>query len=237
MLKITGLRVTCGNKNIIDGVDLSLGEGKILGVIGQSGCGKTTLLKSIIRLPQKGMSITSGSIEFCGTDLLTLTNADMTTIRGRQIGFIFQNAQSSFSPVRKIESQIVEMLQTHENISKKQARNQMYEMFLRMKLTDYERIATSYPFELSGGMNQRVAIAVAMLLKPKLLLADEPTSALDVVLQRSIIEEMIELCKSENTAIIIVSHNTGLLKDIVHNAVEMSDGKIKDRFTIAPPTK
>ncbi len=230
MLNITDLRITCDNKNIIDGIDLSLAEGEILGILGQSGCGKTTLLKSIIGLPSKRMQVTSGSIEFCGLNLLKLAATDMTAIRGRQIGFIFQNSQSSFSPVRRIESQITELLCTHENITKKQAKERMYDMFDRMKFTDCERVATSYPFELSGGMNQRVAIAAAMMLKPKLLLADEPTSALDVMLQRRIIEEMTELCKSQNTAIIIVSHNIGLLKDIVHSAIVISDGKIRDRY-------
>ncbi len=228
LLEISNLSVTYGDKFILTNASIAVNKGEIIGIFGDSGCGKTTLLKSIVGILPPTMVRKSGSIVYNGKDITALSPLDLRKTRGKDIGFVFQNSENSFCPVRTVESQLVELIRAHERVTKHSAKERIYEMFARMNFSDVKRVASSYPFELSGGMNQRVGIAAAMLLKPGLLLADEPTSALDEKLQKCIIDEMVDVCNDLNTTVILVSHNRSLLNDIAHRCFEVENGFVRN---------
>ena len=183
--------------------------GEICSIVGESGSGKTTVIRSILGLLPSGGKVTKGDILFEGESLLQYSKKQWRELRGTQISMIFQDSGAMINPIRKIRSQYVEYIRAHKNISKKDAFDMAVEMLEKMRLPDGKRIMESYPFELSGGMCQRVGIAMAMTFQPKLLLADEPTSALDVTTQAQIVRQMMELRDDFGTGIIVVTHNIG----------------------------
>lgn len=225
ILKLKDVSVSYGDINILKNINLSLKRGEILGIVGESGSGKSTLIKSIIGLLDEN-SFIDGGIDFEGKDLTTLPSKEYRLLKGSQISMIFQNPAEFFNPIRKISKQFIETIRSHKDISKEEIKQKTIETFKFLGLNDAERIWNSYPFELSGGMNQRVAIALSIMLEPKLLLADEPTSSLDVTVQAQVVAELMKLRDKLNTSIILVTHNMGVVSYMSDNIGVMYGGQI-----------
>lgn len=227
LLEVKSLTVKYdGERNIINNINMDVGYKEIVGVVGESGSGKTTLIRSIINLLSSGGEIVSGEIIFNGEDISKYSKQNWTNIRGNEICMIFQNCGSSLNPIKKIGSQFIESIRSHIDISKKEAIKKAEETLRKMGFNDSTRIMNAYPFQLSGGMKQRVGIAMALAMEPKLILADEPTSALDVITQTQIIKELMELRNNFNTSIIIVTHNIGCAAYMADRIMVMNDGEI-----------
>lgn len=194
----------------VSNVSFDVEKGEIISLVGESGSGKTTMIRAILGLLPPGGKVTEGQIILDGKDLLSLSEHEMENIRGKEISMIFQDVGQSMDPVKLIKSQYIEAIKVHEDISKEESYDKAVEMLRRMHLPDAKRVMASYPFELSGGMKQRVGIAMGMTAQPKLLLADEPTSALDVTIQAQVVREMKELRDKYGVTIILVTHNMGV---------------------------
>ena len=225
ILNLKNLSVSYGDINILKDIDLSLKEGEILGIVGESGSGKSTLIKSIMGILDENASI-DGEINFEGKDLTSLSLKDYRKIKGNEISMIFQNPTEYFNPTRKISKQFIETIRSHNDISKQEIQKKAINTFKFLGLQDGKKIWNSYPFELSGGMNQRVAIALSIMLEPKILLADEPTSALDVTVQAQVVKELLKLRHKLNTSIILVTHNIGVASYMSNNIAVMYGGRI-----------
>lgn len=227
MLKIKNITVQYGNNDpVIEDFNMNMKQGQIISIVGESGCGKTTFLRAITGLLSGDGKITKGDIIFKDKSLLNYSKKQWREYRGSEISIIFQDCGNMLNPIRSIGSQFIEYILCHEKISKKEAYDKAVDMLVKMKLSNSENIMKSYPFQLSGGMRQRVGIAMAMTFKPKLLIADEPTSALDVTTQAQIISQMIELRNNYNTSIIIVTHNLGIATYMSDKIIVMKEGKI-----------
>ena len=233
MLDIKAISVVYG-KNPLPAVrdfSLQMKLGEIVSIVGESGSGKTTLIRAVLgSLPGSGY-ISQGDILFEGRSLPGLGAEEWRDLRGTGISMIFQDSGAMLNPVRRIGSQYVEYIRTHQKMTKKEAWARGVEMLERMRLPEGDHIMRSYPFQLSGGMRQRVGIAMAMTFQPKLLLADEPTSALDVTTQAQIVRQMLELRDSCNTGIIVVTHNIGVAAYMADRIVVMKEGSIVDEGT------
>ncbi|ABR47331.1 oligopeptide/dipeptide ABC transporter, ATPase subunit [Alkaliphilus metalliredigens QYMF] len=226
LLQIKDLTVGYGNIEIVKDINFTLKRGEILGIVGESGCGKSTLLKAIMQLSGTGVVTKKGSILFEGTDMLSISKEELRRIRGNRLGVVFQNPGGSLNPLRKIKHQFIETMQSHRKINKKEAYKSILNILSRLDLEDGERILNSFPFELSGGMNQRVAIALAMIMEPELILADEPTSALDVTVQVQVVEELLKLRERFFTSIIMITHNMGVVAKIADKIGVMYAGEM-----------
>ena len=196
-----------------------------ISIVGGSGSGKSTLIKSIMGILDENASI-DGEINFEGKDLASLSLKDYRKIKGKEISMIFQNPTEYFNPTRKISKQFIETIRSHNDISKQEIQKKSINTFKFLGLQDGKKIWNSYPFELSGGMNQRVAIALSIMLEPKILLADEPTSALDVTVQAQVVKELLKLRQKLNTSIILVTHNIGVASYMSDNIGVMYGGRI-----------
>ena len=194
----------------VSDVSLSVNEGEIISIVGESGSGKTTLIRAVLGLLPPGGHVTQGQILFNGTNLTSLREHEMQAIRGRDIAMIFQDVGAALDPIKRIGSQYRESIEVHERLTAREYAAKALDMLKNMQLTDPQRVMDSYPFELSGGMKQRVGIAMAMTSRPKLLLADEPTSALDVTVQAQVVRQMKQLRDTYGTTIILVTHNMGV---------------------------
>ena len=232
MLEIKDLAVQYGNQApTIEHFNLSMKKGEIISVVGESGSGKTTVIRAVLGALSGAGRVTSGDILYHGESLLKNSPNDWRKIRGSKMSMIFQDCGGTLNPIRKIGSQYVEYIRTHESISKKEAWNKAVSMLTKMRLPDAENIMNSYPYQLSGGMRQRVGIAMAMTFNPELLLADEPTSALDVTTQAQIVRQMMELRDDFGTGIIIVTHNIGVAAYMADQLIVMNHGKVVDHGT------
>lgn len=225
LLRCENMTVCYGEKRIVSDIHFSLNPGEILGVVGESGSGKSTILRALLGILKPGGRITDGTIVFRQRNLPELSEKEMRKIRGREIGMIFQDSGASLCPIRTIGAQMYESMSAHRKITKKETAHSALEIFERLGLEDGERILRSYPFMLSGGMNQRVGIAMAMLHRPPLLLADEPTSALDTVTQKQTVEEMLALREIYDTAIILVTHNIGVVEAMADKVLVLHEGR------------
>ena len=223
ILSYDSVEISFDGEAVVHDVSFSLHPGEILGIVGESGSGKSTLLKAAMGLLGK-----SGDIWFQEKDIPDLSRGEMQKICGEKIGMIFQDAGASLCPIRTIGEQIYESIAAHKKMSREQAKEKALGLFEKLKFQDGERIWNSYPFELSGGMNQRVGIAIAMLMEPPVLLADEPTSALDVAVQRQVVQEMLALRELFGTAIILVTHDIGVVSAVADTVLVLKEGRIME---------
>ncbi len=223
-----------GIAKAVDGVSFNIAKGETMGIVGESGSGKSVTSSSIIRLlPPRTGKIVGGSIEFEGKDVLALSKKELNDFRGKDIAVIFQDPMTSLDPVFKIGKQMTEMIMAHQNVTKDEAWKMAVEALSKVGIPEPEKRMNSYPYELSGGMCQRVIIAMAVCCKPKLIIADEPTTALDVTVQAQVLELLKELQRDMDTAILLITHNLGVvweMCDIVMvmyagNTVEFTDTK------------
>ncbi len=210
----------------VDGVSFTLQPGEKLGLVGESGCGKSITSLSIMGLVRKPGRIAGGQILFDGVDLLTLPPKAMRAIRGRRIGMIFQEPMMALNPVLTVGRQIDEIFTLHLGLSRREARNAAIEALARVNIPAPEKRVDDYPHQLSGGMKQRVMIAMAMACKPDLLIADEPTTALDVTIQAQIVDLMQRLQEETGTAILMISHDLGLVAVFCDRVMVMYAGKV-----------
>ena len=229
LLEIKNVDISYGTRLIVKDCNLTLEKGEICSIVGESGSGKTTVIRAVLGLLAGGGKVTSGDILFEGSSLLELNKKQWRELRGRDISMIFQDSGAMMNQTRKIGQCFVEYIRTHENVSKKDAWAKGCEMLTRMRLPSADNIMRSYPFQLSGGMRQRVGIAMGMTYQPKLLLADEPTSALDVTTQAQIVRQMMELRDEYGTSIIVVTHDLGVATYMADKVVVMKDGVIEDK--------
>jgi oligopeptide/dipeptide ABC transporter ATP-binding protein len=237
LLEIRGLRThfftESGTAKAVDGVDLDIMAGEVLGLVGESGSGKSVTALSVLRLvPDPPGRIVAGQIRFQGRDLLALPWEEMRRIRGSDISMIFQEPMTSLNPVFRIGRQVMEVLLAHDACTRDVARQRAADMLGRVGIRDPERRMNQYPHELSGGMRQRVMIAIALALNPALLIADEPTTALDVTIQAQILDLMLELkARKAAGAILLITHNLAVVAETCDRVAVMYGGKIQE---IAP---
>lgn len=231
VLTYSHVDVSFNGDTVVHDVSFSLAPGEILGVVGESGSGKSTLLRAAMGLLGPTGLVTRGDIWFRGADgsrldIPDLAGEELRRVRGAGIGMVFQDAGASLAPIRTIGAQIVESLRAHGSVSADEARTRALALFDSLGFEDAERIWDSYPFELSGGMNQRAGIAIAMLLEPRVLLADEPTSALDVAVQKQAIQELRGLRDGFGTAIVVVTHDIGVIEAMADAVLVMNEGRV-----------
>ncbi len=231
LLTVTDLRTyfhtRSGVYRAVDGIDFSVERGETLGIVGESGCGKSVTCYSLLGLiPQPPGRIESGSALFDGIDLLRCTPAQARSIRGKRIAMIFQDPMTSLNPYLRISEQLVEPLLIHEKISRKDALARALEMLAQVGINDAEKRIHFYPHEFSGGMRQRVMIAMALITKPELLIADEPTTALDVTVQAQILELIKKMQRELGMAVIFITHDLGVISGLCDRVQVMYAGKI-----------
>ena len=225
ILRYEHVDISYNGKKAVSDVSFTLDEGEILGIVGESGSGKSTLIKAAMGLLGPAGTVTRGDIWYKGKDLPDLSDAEMRKINGPELGMIFQTAGSSFCPIRTVRNQLFESMTEHMKISRPEFTQRAVELLKKIGFDDGQRILDSYPFELSGGMQQRVGIAAAMLLNPGVLMADEPTSALDVSVQKQVVEEMLLVRKEFGTSIVLVTHNIGVVGAMADKVLVMKDGR------------
>ena len=238
LLEIEDLRTwfftSDGVVRAVDGVSYSVAPGETLAVVGESGCGKSVTAMSVLRLlPSPPARIVSGAIRFEGRDLLTASEAEMRKIRGNEISMIFQEPMTSLNPVLTVGRQIAETLELHQSLSAADAQSRAVEMLETVRIPEAKRRADEYPHQLSGGMRQRVMIAMALACKPKLLIADEPTTALDVTIQAQILELMLDLKEKVGAAIVLITHDLGVVAETAQRVVVMYAGRKVEEASVA----
>lgn len=227
LLDVKNLDVSYGDKLTVTGASIELDKGEILSIVGESGSGKTTVIRAIMGcLPGRG-HVSGGSITFNGRDMLKNTREDWRKISGSEMSMIFQDSGNMINPIRRIGEQFTDYILAHApQKSKAEAAEMAKDMLNKVRLPNPQNIMNSYPFELSGGMRQRVGIAMAMIFSPKLLLADEPTSALDVTTQAQIIRQIVDVRNEYNAAVILVTHNIGVASYVSNKLMVMKNGHV-----------
>ena len=237
LLEVKGLKTHFftdeGVVRAVDGVDFYINKGETLGVVGESGCGKSVTALSIMRLiPTPPGRIVEGSINYDGKNLLDLSPAQMRKIRGKEISMIFQEPMTSLNPVFTVGEQIAEALRLHEGLNRRDAMDKTVEMLKLVHIPNAERRVKEYPHQLSGGMRQRVMIAMALSCNPKLLIADEPTTALDVTIQAQILELLNELKAKLGMAIMLITHDMGVIAETAQRVVVMYAAKVAEEAPV-----
>src|SRR3712207_3429971 len=230
LLQVKGLKTVFhtedGVVNAVDGIDFAVRTGEVLGIVGESGCGKSVTSMSIMRLIASPGEIAEGEILFGGVDLLKLSEEEMRKIRGNRLAMIFQQPTTCLNPVFTIGNQIKEALLIHQGLTEKEADTRCEQLLAMVGIPEPRRRMSNYPHELSGGMCQRVMIAMGLSCNPELLIADEPTTALDVTIQAQILDLMRGLREQINTAIILITHDLGVVAEMADNVLVMYAGKV-----------
>src|ERR1700752_14357 len=228
----THFSTRAGLVRAVDGVSFHLGRGELLGLVGESGCGKSITALSVMRLIAPPGKIVNGEILFDGKDLLKLSDSEMREMRGDDIAMIFQDPMTSLNPVFTVGEQIAEALRLHRKLSRSQARQATVEAMREVAIPDPARRASDYPHQLSGGMRQRVMIAMALACDPKLLIADEPTTALDVTIQAQILELLNNLRRTRDLAVLLITHDLGVVAGVADRVAVMYTGKIVEESPV-----
>jgi oligopeptide/dipeptide ABC transporter ATP-binding protein len=231
LLRVRDLRIRfptrAGAVQAVDGVDLEIAPGEIVGLVGESGSGKSSVALAIMRLlPPGAVTTASGGVQFLGQDLLALSQRAMRRIRGARISMTFQDPMTFLNPVIRVGDQITEAILAHQDVTPGRARELALQWIADVRITEPERVFRSYPFHLSGGMRQRVLIAMALACRPSLLIADEPTTALDVTIQREILDLMLSIRDRFGTSILLVTHDLGVVSEICDRMYVMYAGQI-----------
>jgi len=234
LLEVRNLTVTFGAVTAVDNVSFQIAPGETLGVVGESGSGKSVTAFSILRLVQPPGRITGGSIVFEGHDLLTLSEREMRQIRGARISLIFQEPMTALNPVMRVGDQIAEALTVHGMASRTEARQRAAELLDAVRIPDAARRARDYPHQLSGGMRQRVMIAIALACRPPLIIADEPTTALDVTIQAQVLDLLRELKARFNLALLLITHDFGVVAEMADRVAVMYRGRIVEEGPVRP---
>ncbi len=221
----TYFHTASGIAKAVDGVSFTLDRGKTLGIVGESGSGKSVTAASVMRLLPKNGKIESGEIIFDGTDMVTIEKDKLLDLRGNDMAMIFQDPMTALDPVFKIGSQMIEQIRIHDHVSKDEARERSIEMLKLVGIPNPESRLNSYPYELSGGMCQRVMIAMAVSCHPKFVIADEPTTALDVTVQAQVLELLKDLQQRLDTAILLITHNLGIIWQMADTVMVMYAGR------------
>jgi peptide/nickel transport system ATP-binding protein len=236
LLSVEGLRThfftNDGVVRAVDGVSLSVRQGETLGLVGESGCGKSITALTIMRLLSRPGRAVAGRVVFDGRNLLELSEEEMEDVRGNDIAMIFQEPMTSLNPVIRVGDQVAESIVRHLGASRDEARDRVVELLGTVGIPSPERRIREYPHQLSGGMRQRVMIAMALACKPRLLIADEPTTALDVTIQVQILELIKELKRTEDMAVILITHDLGVIAEVAQNVAVMYAGKIVERASV-----
>ena len=230
----THFRTPDGINRAVDGVSFHVNAGETLAIVGESGCGKSVTAMSILRLIPEPPGKIAGAIRFNGRDLLTLSEKEMRQIRGNEISMIFQEPMTSLNPVLTVGRQIGETLRLHQGLSKAEAEAKAVEMLTLVGIPEPARRVKEYPHQLSGGMRQRVMIAIALACNPKLLIADEPTTALDVTIQAQILELMRDLKHRVGAAIVLITHDLGVVAEVAERVIVMYAGRKVEEAAIGP---
>jgi peptide/nickel transport system ATP-binding protein len=233
VLRVSGLRThfvtRAGVVRAVDGVSFEVGAGEVLGLVGESGCGKTVTGFSILGLVDPPGRIVEGSIEFEGRDLVGLDEEAMRRVRGGRIAMVFQDPMMTLNPVLRVDTQMVEAVRAHQDVSESQALEQARATLARVGIASPEQRLKAYPHQFSGGMRQRVAIAIALLNRPRLIIADEPTTALDVTIQAQILYEAQKLCRESGTALIWITHDLTVVAGLADRICVMYAGRIVEQ--------
>ena len=236
LLEVTGLKTYFktmdGVVKAVDGVDMAIAPGKTLGVVGESGCGKSVTSLSIMRLVDLPGWIAGGEINFDGKDLVKLSEEQMRHIRGNKISMIFQEPMTSLNPVFTVGNQVGEAIKVHRKVSSREANERVVDLFRMVGIPSPERRVKDYPHNMSGGMRQRVMIAMALALQPSLLIADEPTTALDVTIQAQILELIKDLRARVNTAVLLITHDIGVVAEMADEVIVMYTGKVVEQGAV-----
>ena len=232
LLRIDHLTAGYGGDAVIEDISIRLHTGEVLGIVGESGSGKSTLLKAIAQIRGLSTEIHAGTVSFDTKNLAVLSEGERRRLRGEEIAMVFQYAGASLNPTRQIGTQLVETMRAHTNLSREEIYARAAEVFGGMGFSDVRRILATYPFDLSGGMAQRAAIALAVILRPQLLLADEPTSALDATIQLQVLDELRALKERTGTAILLITHNIGVVRHIADRVAVMCKGKIVEQGSV-----
>ena len=231
LLEVKNLHIQYAGTEMVHGISFSLDSGEVLSLVGESGSGKTSVIRAVLGcLPHEGR-VNEGEIIFSGVNMLKNTPKMWRDISGRNISMIFQDSGSMMNPIRTIGSQFVEYILEHSSMKPEKAKKEAKEMLEKMQLPNPDTIMDSFPFELSGGMRQRVGVAMAMFFRPQLLLADEPTSALDVTTQAQVVKELMKICREDGTAIILVTHNLGVATYMSDKIMVMQNGHVVEEGT------
>ena len=217
-----------GQLKALNGITFDVQPGEVFGLVGETGCGKTVTGLSILRLLPRSASITGGQVIFEGVDLLTLGRSEIKSVRGKKIAMIFQDPSTSLNPVFSIGSQIERVVHQHMKVTKQQAAVKALEVLAAVGLPDVERIMSSYPHQLSGGMQQRVMIALALSCNPRLLIADEPTTSLDVTIQAQILKLLRDLQKKFDVSVILITHNLGVIAQTCDRLAVLYGGRVAE---------
>ena len=219
-----------GSKRVkaVDGISLKLRRGSILALVGESGCGKTTAALAVLGLLPHPGKVEHGEIHFDGRDLLSMDGGELRRIRGREISMIFQDPVAGLNPVLSVGEQVQEIISAHTSASKREARRMVHEALQRVGLARPEELTSRYPFQLSGGMSQRVIIAIATVLNPTVIIADEPTSALDVTVQAGILSELQRLRDEHGASILLITHDLGIVAQMADDVAVMYAGRIAE---------
>jgi oligopeptide/dipeptide ABC transporter ATP-binding protein len=230
LLKIRNLRVRFDSRfgivKALNGVDLQIYKGESIGIVGESGSGKSVTALSILKLLDENATLSADEMQFDGEDLLAKDEADMRKIRGKRISMIFQDPMSSLNPVLTVGRQVEETISIHSQLKQSARRYKAMEMFNSVGIPDPELNRSSYPHQFSGGMNQRIMIAMALSCQPSLMIADEPTTALDVTTQAQILDLLKKLMREEDTALLMITHDLGIIKEVCERVCVMYGGKI-----------
>ncbi|MFN2454069.1 MAG: ABC transporter ATP-binding protein [Pyrinomonadaceae bacterium] len=229
----THFQMRAGLVRAVDGVSFHVDKGELLALVGESGCGKSITALSLMRLVGKPGKIVGGEISFDGEDLLAATEERMREIRGDDIAMIFQDPMTSLNPVYTVGEQVAEALRLHRKLSRKEARAQAVEAMKEVAIPDPARRVNDYPHQLSGGMRQRVMIAMALACDPKLLIADEPTTALDVTIQAQILELLNELRRTRELGVLLITHDLGVVAEVADRVAVMYTGRIVEESPVA----